>query len=369
LHVQILAGVFSHLSDPCHPADICGLYADGMKKIFLLTCIAALGASAAWAGTETSYHPGRTLKIGGEGGWDFLAVDSANRHLFVSHATQVEVIDLDSGKRVGTIPGTDGVHGIAIASKAGKGFITCGKLNAVLVFDLKSFAVWARVPTGQGPDAVMYDAATNRVFAMNGKDQSATVIDATANAVVATLPLGGKPESAIAADNHVAFVNLEDKDAVVRFDTQELKVTAVWPVSPCKSPASIARHRETNRLFIGCHNDMMAVVDMTNGKVVGQAPIGHGVDAAAFDKGKGLIFQASGDGKLTVVHEDTPDSYSVVQTVNTPQRAKTVAIDGKTGNLYLPVADLGEAPAATQDNPKPKQPVLKDTFRVLEIVP
>lgn len=339
-----------------------------MKQILLFT-IVALGASAGWAATETTYHLGRTLPIGGEGGWDFLAVDSANQHLFVSHATQVEVVDLTSGKRIGTIAGTEGVHGIAIAPKAGKGFITCGKLNAVLVFDLKSLAVWARVPTGQGPDAVMYDGATNRVFAMNGKDQSATVIDATTNEVVLTLPLGGKPESAISAGKNVAYVNLEDKDAVARFDTQELKVTATWPLAPCKGPASIARHRETNRLFVGCHNDMMVAVDMTNGKVVAQAPIGHGVDAAAFDKDKGLIFQATGDGKLTVIHEDTPDTYSVVQTVATRPRAKTVAIDGKTGNLYLSIADFGDAPAPTEDNPKPKQPVVKGTFRVLEIVP
>lgn len=342
-----------------------------MKKTFLLSCIVAFGASAGWAATisNSNYHLGRTLQIGGEGGWDFLSVDEANQHLFVSHATQVDVLDLDSGKRVGTIHGTDGVHGIAIASAVGKGFITCGKLNSVLVFDLKTFAVWARVPTGLGPDAVMYDSATNRVFAMNGKGQSATVIDATTNEVVATIPLGGKPEAVMQIGKNIAFVNLEDKDAVARIDTKEAKVTHTWKLAPCKGPTSMARHREVNRMFIGCGNDLMVVMDMTTGKVVAQAPIGHGVDAAAFDKGKGLIFEATGDGKLTVIHEDSPDSYSVAQTVTTQPGAKTVAINGKNGNLYLPVADYGPAPEPTTENPAPKKPILPNTFRVLEIVP
>jgi YVTN family beta-propeller protein len=314
----------------------------------------------------SAYHAARTFSIGGEGSWDYLAVDEENRHLFVSHFSRVEVIDLSSGNAIGSIADTEGVHGIAIAPKQGRGFITCGNSNSVVVFDLKSLKPITRVPTGEKPDAVMFDPATNRVFAMNGKGNSVTVIDAESNTVLGTIPLGGKPEFTVSNGRGLAFVNLEDKDSVARIDAKAMKVTATWPVAPCSAPGSMAMDRKKDRLFIGCHNDMMVVVDATNGKVVAQTPAGHGIDAAAFEPNKALIFQSSGDGKVTVIHEDSADKYTVMGSVSTAPGAKTMAMDPKTCNLYLSVSDFGQTPAPTRYNPKPKPSIVPGTFRVLE---
>ena len=340
-------------------------------KLRFLFCASAvcIGGAILWAAGANPYHVARTIKIGGEGGWDYLAVDEANRHLFVSHATQVEVIDLEAAKPVSVIKNTPGVHGVAIAAKPNRGFISCGKENTIVVFDLKTLKEISRVPTGEGPDAIMYDSVSNRVFAMNGHGGSATAIDADKASVVGTITLGGKPEFTAADGKGAAFVNLEDKDAVVRYDTAKLEVTGTWPVAPCKAPGSMAMDKKNSRIFIGCHNDMMVVVDSTNGKVVAQAPVGHGVDAATFDSHSGLVFQSSGDGKVTIVHEDSPDQYTVVGTVVTAAGAKTMARDPKTHNMYLSVADFGPMPSATKENPKPKAPVIPGTFRVIELVP
>jgi DNA-binding beta-propeller fold protein YncE len=328
--------------------------------LLTLTCFAVTGSS---------YRLSRSIRIGGDGSWDYLTVDDLNHRLFVSHFSQVEVIDLNTGKQAGVIPGTSGVHGIAIAPQQGRGFITCGNANTVVVFDLKTLEIVSRLPTGGKPDAVMFDPTSKRVFAMNGKDSSATVIDGVKASVVETFPLGGKPEFTVADGKGSAFVNLEDKDAVARFDTVRMQVTATWPVAPCKAPGSMAIDRKSNRLFIGCHNDLMVVLDAENGKVVAQAPVGHGVDAAVFDPENALIFQSSGDGKVTVIHEESADRYAVVSTLATAPGAKTMTIDLRTKYLYLSVADLGPAPAATQDNPNPKPSIIPGTFRILEFVP
>jgi DNA-binding beta-propeller fold protein YncE len=330
---------------------------------------AALAALTCFAVTGNSYHVSGSIPIGGEGSWDYLSVDDANRHLFVSHFSRVEVIDLNTGKLAGAIPNTPGVHGIAIAPKQNRGFITCGNSNEVVVFDLKSLAVLSRVPTGGKPDSILFDPASNRIFAMNGKDGSSTVIDAVNPSVLGTIQLGGKPEFTTADGKGVAFVNLEDKDAVVRLDTAKMQLTATWPVAPCKAPGSMAIDRKNNRLFIGCHNDLMVVVDAGTGKVIADAPVGHGVDAAAFDSQNGLVFESSGDGKVTVIHQDSADKYSVAGTVATAPGAKTMTIDPKTHSLYLSVADLGPAPAATKEVPNPKPSIIPGTFRVIKLVP
>jgi DNA-binding beta-propeller fold protein YncE len=344
-------------------------------KIRFALCVAlsctglAIPSPAAPAGEGSVYRVSRTFRIGGEGSWDYLAVDEANRHLFVSHATQVDVVDLESGKLVATIKNTPGVHGIAIASKPGRGFISCGKANTIVVFDLKTLAETSRVPTGEGPDAIMFDSASNHVFAMNGHGSSATVVDADKLSVAGTIPLGGKPEFTVADGKGAAFVNLEDKDSVSRYDTAKMQVTATWPLAPCKGPGSMAMDKKSNRLFIGCGNDLMVVVDAANGKVVAKVPVGHGVDAAVFESHAGLIFESSGDGKVTIVHEDSPDKYSVAGIVSTATGAKTMTRDPKTHNMYLPVADFGPLPAPTKETPKPKAPVLPGTFRIIELVP
>jgi len=350
-----------------------GVTIPDMKLQFTLSVLLSFAGlstlpPAASAG-EGVYRAARTLHIGGEGGWDYLAVDEANRHLFVSHATQVEVVDLESGKLVGTIKDTPGVHGIAIAAKPGLGFISCGKANTVVVFDLKTLAEKSRVPTGEGPDAIMFDSVSNRVFANNGHGSSITVIDAEKASVLGTVPLTGKPEFTVPDGKGAAFVNLEDKDSVSRYDTAKMEVTATWPVAPCKGPGSMAMDKKSNRVFIGCGNDMMVVMDADNGKVVAHAPVGHGVDAAVFDSHSALIFESSGDGKVTILHEDSADKYTVVGTVATATGAKTMARDPKTHNMYLSVADFGPMPAATKETPKPKAPVIAGTFRIIELVP
>jgi DNA-binding beta-propeller fold protein YncE len=344
-------------------------YFSRMKQLGLFVCISAVGALAAWAAAQTSYHLARTFKIGGEGGWDMLAVDNANRHLFVSHASQVEVIDLENGKLIKAIKNTPGVHGIAIASKLDRGFITCGSSNEVVVFDLKSLNILSRVPVGTGPDAILFDPFSKRIFTIDRHGASVTVIDAATGSVVGTIPDMDMPESAVADGMGAVFVPLENKDVVVRIDTATMKVTATWPLAPCKSPSSMAMDQKSHRLFVGCHSELMVVVDVGTGRVVAQAPIAPGVDDSAFDSKSAMVFETAIDGRVTIIHEDSANTYSVVGTVATATGARNIALDPKTHNLYLSVADFGPAPAPTKNNPTPRPSIVPDTFRVLEIVP
>jgi YVTN family beta-propeller protein len=287
------------------------------------------------------YHLLKTILVGGQGGWDYLSIDEANRRVYVSHETQVEVLDPDSGNVVGKIPDTLGVHGIAIAPKLGRGFTSNGRAATVTIFDLKTFAPIAQVPTGKKPDAIVYDPATSRVFAMNGGSNSSTAIDAVTGKVAGTVDLGGGPEFATADGAGNVFVNLEDESLVLRIDSRGLTVKDRWPLAPCEHPSSMAIDRANRRLFIGCRSHVMAVVNAETGKVITTFPIGDHVDASAFDPATSLIFNSTGEGAIDVFHQDSPDQYSAVERIPTHPGSKTMALDPKTHQLFVPANESG----------------------------
>ena len=284
----------------------------------------------------------KKISIPGTGSWDYLAIDEAARRLYVSHGTQVEVVDIDALTVVGSIPNTAGVHGIAIAPELGRGFTSNGQASTVTIFDLKTLKPIADVPTGKKPDAIIYDPATSRVFAFNGGSNSATAIDAATGKVAGTVNLDGGPEYAAADSNGFVYNNLEDESLLLKINSRELKVEQRWPVAPCSSPSSMAMDRANRRLFLGCRSKVMAVLDADSGKVITTLPIGDHVDATAFDPETKLVFNSNGEGTITVIHQDSPDKYSVVETVKTAPRAKTMALDPKTHRLFLSTAENGQ---------------------------
>lgn len=314
---------------------------------------------------DPGYQPINTYKLGGDGGWDYLTLDGASRRLYISRATHVIVIDADSGKPVGDIPDTPGVHGIALAPDLGRGFISNGRDGTVTIFDLKTLKAITKVKAGENPDAILYDPESKRVFAFNGKSHDATAIDAAAGTVLGTIKLEGKPEFAVSDGKGRVFVNIEDKSQMDAIDPAKLEVTARWPLAPCKEPSGLAIDRKNRRLFAGCDNKMMAVVDADTGKVVATTPIGDGVDANAFDPGTGLAFASCGEGVLTVVHEDSPTRFSVVDNVPTQEGARTMTLDEKTHNVYLVTAKFGPPPAPATNDPHPRRSILPDSFVVL----
>jgi len=298
--------------------------------------------SAVAAPPSDSYSVIKKIPIPGEGSWDYLTVDEGARRLYVSHGTQVEVLDVDSGSIVGSIPKTPGVHGIAIAADLGRGFVSNGKASTVTIFDLKTLKPIADVATGQKPDAIIFDPATARVFAFNGGGNSATAIDAATGKVVGTVDLGGGPEFAAADGNGFVYDNLEDESQVLKIDSRKLAVEQRWPTAPCASPSSMAMDRGNRRLFVGCRSKVMAVMNADTGKVITTVPIGDHVDATAFDPATKLIFNSNGEGTITVIRQDSPDKYSVVETVKTLPRAKTMALDPKTHRLFLSTTEAGQ---------------------------
>jgi YVTN family beta-propeller protein len=323
-------------------------------------------AVASRAPGPSGYHLLKKIPLGGEGFWDYIIVDSPTRRLFVSRGTKVVVLDVDTGKVVGEIPNTDGVHGIALAPDLNRGFTSNGRAGTVTIFDLKTLQVIGSAQAGTNPDAIIYDPASKRVFAMNGRSKDATAIDAATGKVVGTIPVDGKPEFAVADGAGHVYVNIEDKSEEQQIDSQNLKVTATWPLAPCDEPSGLAMDIATRRLFAGCGNKMMAVINADSGKVVATPPIGEGVDANGFDPGTGYAFASNGgSGTLTVVHEDSPDKYSVVEDVPTQAHARTMALDPKTHEVFLVTADFGPAPAATPDNAHPRPTMVKDSFVVL----
>jgi len=304
--------------------------------LFLCLCIPSLASG------QGGYAVIKKIPIPGQGGWDYLTVDEAARRLYVSHGTQVEVLDIDSLELVGNVPKTLGVHGIAIAPELGRGFVSDGQANSVTIFDLKSLKSLGEVATGQKPDGIIYDPATSHVFAFNGGSNSATVIDAASGKVVGTVDLGGGPEFAAADGKGYVFNNLEDESLVLKINSRDMKVEQRWPTAPCASPTSMAMDRPNRRLFVGCRSKVMAVVDADSGKVITTLPIGDHVDATAFDSDTKLIFNSNGEGTVTVIHQDSPDKYSLVETVKTLPRAKTMALDPRTHRLFLSTAENGQ---------------------------
>ncbi len=312
-----------------------------MPLLIFTLSVSLLAASAQTAG---GYHVTKKIPIAGEGSWDYLTVDESARRLYVSHGTQVEVLDVDSGAIVGKIANTPGVHGIAIAPDLGRGFVSNGQSSTVTIFDLKTLKTIADVPTGKKPDAIIYDPATSRVFAFNGGSNSATAIQAADGKVAGTVDLGGGPEFAVADGSGYVYDNLEDESLVLKINSRSLKVEQRWPTAPCASPSSMAMDRPNRRLFVGCRSKVMAVMNADTGQVITTLPIGDHVDATAFDPDSRLIFNSNGEGTITVIHQDSDskDKYSVVENVKTLPRAKTMALDPKTHQLFLSTAEAGQ---------------------------
>ena len=321
--------------------------------------------AAAVAASAPGYHLLNTWNVGGEGGWDYLKVDSAARRMYISRATKVVVIDADSGKLVGEIADTPGVHGVALAPEFGKGFTSNGRENTVSVFDIQSLKTLNKIKVGNRPDAILYDPATKRVFTFNAGSQDATAIDAAKGEVVGSIPLGGKPEFSASDGKGTVFVNLEDKNQLFALDSQKLTVKERWPLAGCDEPSGLAMDQKNRRLFVGCGNKVMPVVDADSGNILATLPIGEGVDATAFDEGTGLAFASCGEGVLTVVREESPSKFSVAENVPTQKGARTMALDEKTHQVYTVTAKFGPPPAPTADQPHPRASIVPDTFVVL----
>ena len=318
------------------------------------------------------YHIVKKVVLGGNGFWDYLGFDPQNRHLFVSHGTHVIVINPDTDKVIGDIPNTPGVHGIAVAPELNRGFISDGRADQVTVFNLKTLKTIGTVKvTGHNPDGIMYDPASQRVFTFNGRSDDSTAIDAKTLKVVGTIALGGKPEFAVSNGRGMIYNNLEDKSEELAIDSHTLKIKSRWPMAPCESPSGLAIDVRHNVLFAGCHNKMMAVINAETGKVITTVPIGGGVDANRYDPGTGLAFSSNGEGTLTVVKEESPADFKVVQTVATERGARTMEIDPKTHKIFTVTAKFGPMP------PKPaagqrrfrRPPMVPNSFTLLVLAP
>lgn len=333
--------------------------------VCLLLQVAAFSGAKLIPGGPSGYHLTKKTVLGGEGGWDYLTVDSKARRVYISHATHVLVVDADTSAVIGDIPNTNGVHGIALATDMDKGFTSNGRDNAVSVFDLKTLKVLATVPVGRNPDAIMYDSFSKRVFVFNGTSHDTTAIDVKTNSVAGTISLGGKPEFAVTDEKGHVYVNIEDKNEIVQFDPTKLAVENHWSIAPGEEPSGLAMDRKHRRLFSVCGNKLMTVVNADNGKLITTLPIGAGTDAAAFDPETGFAFSSNGEGTLTVVHEDSPDKFTVIENVPTQARARTMALDAKTHQVFLVTAEFGPAPAATAQQPRPRAPMVPGSFALL----
>jgi DNA-binding beta-propeller fold protein YncE len=338
-----------------------------MNRLWSALLLAAILCPLSFA-ADPGLHVVKNYKLGGEGGWDYLGIDPTSRHLFISRGTHVMVIDADSAKSVGDIPDTPGVHGIAVAPELGRGFTSNGREGTVSIFDLATLRPIGKIHNvGENPDAILYDPATKRVFTFNGRSHDSTAIDAQTGKIVGKIPLDGRPEFAVTTGKGELFVNIEDKSELAALDPKALKVVSVWPLAPCEEPSGLAIDVPNRRLFAGCDNEMMAVVNADTGKVIATPAIGKGVDANRFDPETHLAFASCGEGVLSVVREDSPHQFSVAQTVTTERGARTMELDPKTHQIYLVTAKFGPPPAPTPEQPHPRPAILPDSFVVLVV--
>jgi DNA-binding beta-propeller fold protein YncE len=327
------------------------------------TAVATVGIFACTAivlAAPTGYHITGEIQIGGEGGWDYLTADAAARRLYVSHATHVVVVDLDSNKVVGDIPDTPGVHGIAIADDLGKGFVSNGRGNNVTIFDLKTLKTTGTVATGENPDSIRYDAVSKRVFTFNGRSNNSTAIDAKTGAVAATIPLPGKPEFSVADGKGHVYANIEDTNEIVEIDAAKATVTKKYSLSPCDGPSGLAIDTKDRRLFSVCSNRVMAISDPDAGKVVATPAIGASSDGVAFDPGTGYAMSSNGDGTLTIVGQ-TGGKWDVLDNIATERGARTIAVDEKTHKVYSPTAKTAPSTGGGRAT------FLPNTFKVLVV--
>ncbi|MGC0772308.1 MAG: hypothetical protein WB543_05185 [Candidatus Acidiferrum sp.] len=334
----------------------------GSLSVAMILCAGLLSRAAAPTPGSSGYHLLKTVPVPGDEGWDYLAVDPHARRVYISHGSHVVVMNADTYAIEGDIPDTAGVHGIAIARDLDRGFVSAGRANMAVIFDLKSLKTLGTVKTDANPDAIVYDEVTKRVFTLNGRGQNTTAINGSDGSVAGTLALGGKPEFAVADGKGSIFVNIEDKSELVQFDAQKLTETHRWPLAPCKSPSGLAMDFKHRRLFSVCDEKVMAVTDADTGKVVATPEICDGPDAAGFDPATDYAFASCGDGHLTVVHEDSPDKFTVVENVPTKRSARTMGLDLKTHKIFLSSAEF-EPPAPGERRGKMKP----GTFAILVV--
>jgi YVTN family beta-propeller protein len=329
-----------------------------------LLILATLGANGQG---KSGFRVVKVLQVGGEGGWDCITFESTSRCLFASHGNQVMVVSTDSGAVVGSIQNTQGVHGVAVANDLGKGYVSDGRANTVTVFDVKSLQTLKEVPVGRNPDAILHDPFTERVFVFNGRGHSASVLSAESDTVIATIPLGGKPEFAVTDLAGRIYVNIEDMSEVLSIDAISLNVLSRWPVAPGEEPSGLAIDREQHRLFSVCGNEKMVVLDCETGKVVASVATGKGTDGCVFDPGLRYAYASNGEGTVTVVYEESPSTFTVVDNVQSRRGARTIAIDPVKHVIYLPTADFGPTPAPTIEHPRPRPSIIPDSFVILQL--
>jgi DNA-binding beta-propeller fold protein YncE len=336
-----------------------------MRRSILLWSIVAAPAVAA-----QSYEVTHTYNVGGEGGWDYVIPDAPNHRLFIGRSNRLMVVDMNDGRLLGEVTGINGAHGTALVPDIGRGFATSGNDSSILMFDAKTYKGLLKIPAAPDADAIIYDPAEKRVFSFNGDANSSTVVDPRRGTRIASIPLGGKPEYGQSSRDGKVYVNLVDSSQIVEIDTKDLKVTRRWSTAPCKNPVSMAIDTRRQRLFSGCRSGVMAVSDYKNGKVVATVPIGQGVDGAGYDPGRRDAYASNADGTLTIIHQDTPDKYHVVESVSTGERGRNMGLDPATHRIYIASAKFGPVPAdSTAANPRRRPPMVPGTFSVIVVEP
>jgi DNA-binding beta-propeller fold protein YncE len=343
----------------------------GVRRFASGAVVIVLAAGSLAMAATNGYHLLKKYSFGAAEGstreyFDYVTVDSAARRVYLSHGTEIKVIDADSGALISNITGLKQDHGVAVASEFGRGFISDGAQGKVIIFDLKTLKVTGEAKADNDADCVIYDPSSKHVFVMNGDPHSSTVIDAKSGNVLGTIELGGGPEFAVADGKGTVYINLEDKSELVAVDAATMKIKSRWPLAPAGAPTALAMDVPHHRLFSAGRNpQMMVVLDSDSGKVIQSFPISAGVDAAAYDPETGMIFVSTREGMVHVFHEDSPDKFSEAETIKTEFGAKTMGLDTKTHNLFLDTADFGAAPAPTADRPHPNRAPIQGTFHVL----
>ncbi len=343
-----------------------------MKKVTVFSCCLLLATHFFCFGQNemVNYKIVNRIHVDGDGGWDYLAMDENTGRLFVSHGMVTQVVDSKSGRLLGTIQDTKGVHGIALDEKDNKAFISCGRDSTVSVINLTTLKFITKVKvTGANPDAILYDPFSDKVFVYNGRSSNATVIDAKTNAVVASIPLAGKPEFSVSDGKGKVYVNIEDKSLISVIDSKSLKILNTWSLAPGEEPSGLALDNTTHRLFSVCGNEKMIVMDAVSGKILAILDTDRGTDGCAFDPDLKRAYSSNGAGTVTVVKEEDPGRFSVLTTINTERGARTICIDKKTHHIYLPTAEFNPAPEATAENPHPRPGIKSGTFTILDIAP
>src|SRR5471030_2550808 len=335
-----------------------------MRNIALVVTLAAL---ALFGQSSSSYRITHSFMLGGDGSWDYIVPDPPNHRLFIARQTRVMVVDEDSGKLLGEVTGIQGAHGTAIAQAAGRGFATSGSDQSVLMFDLKTFKVLGRIPAAEDADAILFDSASNRVFTLNGDAHSSTVIDPAAGKLITNIPLGGKPEYGVSAGEGKVYANLTDTSEVVEIDAKSATVARRWPTATCKQPVAMAIDTAHHRLFSGCRSGVMAVSDYQAGKVVATLPIGKGVDGAGYDAASGDAFATAADGTMTIIHQDTPDTYHVIQTLETPQGSRNMGLDPTTHRVYFVSAQFAPPPVDAAAGGRGRPEVVSKSFSMMVV--